>query len=115
MLFEVRNELKEFVRAQSLSLESKIDALRADNHGLKADNHDMKADIHGLKADIHGMKADIHSMKADVHAIKLLVEEQNARNRIVLDGLSVYFEKAERIELRMNRLENIKGPEAGKK
>ncbi len=97
MLFEVRDELKSLVNSRSHALESKIEGLRSD----------FKADVHTMKADMHAMKADIHGMKADVHAIKLLVEEQNARNRIVLDGLGIYFERTERLEGRMDSIERL--------
>lgn len=39
-----------------------------------------------------------HEMSSQIHQIKILVEEQNAKNNIVLDGLNVLFERQERVE-----------------
>lgn len=44
------------------------------------------------------LDSKIHSLEAKVHNIQVLIEEQNARNSVVLDGLSNLFERQERIE-----------------
>ena len=73
MLSGVRTELLE-----------RIDQVKNE---LKADIHELRAEIHGVKADIHGVKAEIHGVKAEVARIAFLIEEQNARNKVVLDAL----------------------------
>lgn len=124
MLFQVRNEMKEFVGSKFQSLESKfhdvksdvhamksdIHDIRSDMHAMKSDIHAIKSDMHGMKSDIHAMKSDIHAMKADIHGMKLLVEEQAAQNRIVLDGLNIYFDRTARVEDRMDNLEQVYRP-----
>jgi hypothetical protein len=46
------------------------------------------------------MTAQIHQLTAQVHRVGILVEEQNAKNGIFLDGLTNLFECQERIEAR---------------
>jgi len=91
MLSEVRTELLE-----------RIDQTKSE---LKADIHELQADIHGIKADIHGVKADIHGVKAEVARIALLFEEQNARNKVVLDALVAVIDRQGRTEHRMDQVE----------
>ena len=55
-----------------------------------------------VKAEIHEVKATIARIEKSSHRMELLLEEQNNRNKIVLDGLSHLFERQERIEKKMN-------------
>lgn len=64
--------------------------------------HEVKADIHEVKAEIHDVKANIAKLDKSVHKMALLMEEQNNRNKIVLDGLSQLFERQERVEKKLN-------------
>ncbi len=56
---------------------------------------ELKADIESARFEL---KSDIHDLKADMHRIGLLVEEQNNRNKIVLDGLAHIIYRQDRIE-----------------
>jgi chromosome segregation ATPase len=80
--------------------------LRAEIHGVKAEVAGVKAEIHGVKAEIHGVKAEVAGLKAEVARVAFLVEEQNARNKIVLDGLAAYIDRQERVEQRMDTVED---------
>ena len=42
-------------------------------------NHRMDSGFEGLRGEIHGVKSELHR-------VALLVEEQNARHKYVLDG-----------------------------
>jgi hypothetical protein len=57
-----------------------------------------------LKADISSLEAKVdsrfHEISSQLHQMKLLTEEQNAKNNIVLDGLVNLFERQERLESR---------------
>lgn len=48
-----------------------------------------------LKADIRALEAQLTSQ---IHRLGILIEEQNARNRIVMDGLKILFQRQERLE-----------------
>ncbi len=77
MLFGVRNELKAF---------------------MKSEIHGVKSEIHGMKSEIHEIKSEVHGLKSEVHKLAVLIEEQNARNRVVLDGLTNLFTRQDRVE-----------------
>lgn len=69
---------------------------------LKAFRSELKQDIKGsearLTSKITALSADMSELKASVHQSNLLVEEQNANNRIVLEGLQALWERQDRIE-----------------
>ncbi len=70
MLYLVRDELKSDIRATNSNLES-------------------------LE---HKMDARFDKMTSEIHRLAILVEEQNAKNNIVLDGLSSLFHRQDRVE-----------------
>lgn len=72
MLYGVRDELKSEMKAMDFRFEGKF----------------------------HALSAQIHELHSQVHRIGILVEEQNAKNNIVLDGLTSLFERQERLENR---------------
>lgn len=61
-------------------------------HSLKVEINGLKSDFHGMKSDNSSMKADISSIKSELHRVALLVEEQNARNKYVMDGYAQIYE-----------------------
>jgi chromosome segregation ATPase len=98
---QVKNELK----ADIHEVKADIDGVKAEIHGVKAEIHELRAEIHGVKAEIHGVKAEIHEVKAEVARIAFLIEEQNARNKVVLDGLMAVIDRQDRTERRMDTVE----------
>lgn len=76
MLYGVRDELKSDMKAMEARLDGKIDS------------------------NFHSLSAQVHQLHSQVHRIGILVEEQNAKNNIVLDGLTMLFERQERMEKR---------------
>jgi CRISPR/Cas system-associated exonuclease Cas4 (RecB family) len=105
MLTLVRDELKTDIH----SLERKMDAgfkeVRADIVQIKADIVVIKADIVVIKSDIVEIKRDVIEIKCSIDEIKtsglrtqILLEEQHANNRIVLEGLQALWQRQDRIE-----------------
>src|SRR5689334_8346392 len=74
MLYEVRGELIE--KMSKFQVE-----LKAEMHGIKSE---LKAEMHGIKSEL---KAEMHGIKSDIHRMAALMEEQNAKNNVVLDAL----------------------------
>ncbi len=52
------------------------------------------------------MKAALHGMSAQMARIALLVEEQNSRNKVVLDGLASVLARQDRVEERLAAVED---------
>ena len=67
---------------------------------------ELEAEIGELRAEIHEVKAEIHGMKAGIARIEVLVEEQNARNKIVLDGITVLLNWQNQVEDRITQVED---------
>jgi chromosome segregation ATPase len=112
MLFGVRDDLRSEIRSVGhhvKSLDSKIDSLdlKVDSLDLKVASLDLKVDSLDHKIDSldhkidsldHKLESKFEKIQSDIHQMKVLFEEQNHRNSIVLDGLSNLFERQERIE-----------------
>lgn len=70
MLFGIRNELKSFTRSEVRKVSSKLISVESQHE----------------------------SLKSEIHRLGISIEEQNARNKVVLDGLSNLFYRQERLE-----------------
>lgn len=92
MLIGVRTELIErieSVRGEVQKVNTKIDA------------------VHGeLRSEIHAVRSEIHDVKAGMARIEVLVEEQNARNKIVLDGITAVLSRQDQVERRVDHVED---------
>ena len=89
MLSLVRNEL-------CLRMDSGFNGLQGEVHGLKAEIQDLKSDVHSLRSDFLRLEAGNSRMH-------LLLEEQNANNRIVLEGLQALWQRQDRVEERIGQ------------
>lgn len=87
------------------------DELKADLGSLRGENKSIKGEIAVIKGEIASIKGEMASMRSEmtsgIHRIALLVEEQNARNAFVLDGLNVLFHRQDRIEKTVAELQEI--------
>jgi chromosome segregation ATPase len=109
MLYKVRDELIAYTDIKFHEVKSEIHAVKAELHEVRAEIHELRAEIHAVKAELQEIKSDIHELKSQfsqlektMHKVALLVEEQNNRNKIVLDGLAQLFERQERIEKKVD-------------
>jgi chromosome segregation ATPase len=89
---DVKAELKADIR----KLDTKADDVKAE----------LKADLQEVKADLHEVKAAVHGMEANILRIQALMEEQNARNKVVLDGLAAVLNRHGLLEERVTRVED---------
>ncbi len=114
MLYKVRDELKAHSSGVFHELKSDMELFKTDikiemasfKADIKTEMASFKADIKTemasfkaeIKPDLETIKSELAFLKADVHRIALLVEEQNNRNKIVLDGMSHIFGRQDRLE-----------------
>lgn len=47
---------------------------------------------HRMESGFLSLRADIHEIKSEFHRVALLVEEQNARNKYVMDGYAQIYD-----------------------
>ena len=96
------DQAREEARADTQRIDAKIDAVKAE---LKADIHEVKADIQEVKADLHDVKAAVHGMQAQMTRMAVLMEAQDARNKIVLDGITALLSRQNQVEDRVTQVE----------
>ncbi len=88
MLYGVRDELKAHV-------DSKIYGLRAEFIEFRSD---IESRLEKIDAKFEVVNSKLEDLTSAVHRMGLLAEEQNNRNKIVLDGLSHLFGRQDRLE-----------------
>lgn len=55
-------------------------------------NTKIDSRFHEVKSEVHGLKSEMQALKSEMHRIALLTEEQNARNKFVMDGYAQIYE-----------------------
>lgn len=102
MLFQVKEELKHDltnVHLEVKSLEKKMDARF----------NQVDARFNQVDSRFNQVDANIHKVLAEVQRIGLLVEDQNARNKYVLDGHQNLYDRQNCFEKEMkNEINDIK-------
>ncbi len=88
MLSLVRNELKEDIG----QVRVEVDQVRVEVAQLRAE---VCFGFTQLRSE---MESKFSEIKAMTHRTSLLVEEQNANNRIVLEGLQALWQRQDRLE-----------------
>jgi hypothetical protein len=78
--------------------------LKADIRGLRSE---MKAGFSQVDAKFNTMDSKIEQVLSAVARIGATVEEQNARNQVVMEGLTVLFHRQDRTEVRLGEVENV--------
>jgi chromosome segregation ATPase len=105
----VRNELKENIleiKAELRKMNGKFDQVDAKFVQVDARFDQVDARFDQMDAKMDAMK---HELKGEISRLAVLVEEQNARNSIVLEGLSGLFYRQEKVETRIDNVETNVG------
>ncbi len=106
MLGAVRTELLERIDQSRFELRAEMREMK---HELRAEMHEMKgelrAEIGAVAVGLDGVRAELYGVKAEVSRIACLMEEQNARNKIVLDALVSVIDRQGRVEQRVDSVE----------
>jgi tetrahydromethanopterin S-methyltransferase subunit G len=72
---------------------------------VKSVKSELTAKIGQVEAKVEQLDAKVESVLAAVHRVGLLVEEQNARNKFVLDGYTSLNDRLEKVERKID--ENV--------
>ena len=79
---------------------------------------ELKADIRGLRSEtkfgfgkldskFHLVDSKFDQVLSEVARIGFMVEEQNSKNHVVLEGLTGIYQRQDRSDLRMEEVQNI--------
>ena len=78
---------------------------------LKADIKKVETSVHAVEANLRVVESNlmsaIHQVASEVARVGMLVEEQNSRNNLVLEGLTGLFERQTRVEHRVDGVEEM--------
>jgi hypothetical protein len=102
MLSEVRTELIERIEHSKSELRAEMQLVKGE---LREEIRQVKAEVHEIKVRMHAHEAGLHGVKAELARLALLVEEQNARNKVVLDALMAVMTRQGRVEHRVDEVE----------
>ena len=102
MLDAVRDELRDEIRSAVHGLKAEF---KRDRYELKADHQSLKADFNKMEVRMERVEQMLAKMSAETHRQLAIAEEQNARNKVVMDGLTSLFGRQERIETKTDNLE----------
>lgn len=93
MLNEMEGRLSHKIDSVKSGLKAEIAGVRSE---LKAEIAGVRSELSEVKSDLVELKSDMSGVKSELHRVALLVEEQNARNKFVLDGYAQLYELIER-------------------
>lgn len=100
MLSETKGELKSDITSVRLE----VKALREEMNGRFAQ---VDARFTQMDSKISNMDAKLETVIAAIHRTNALVEEQNSRNRVVLDGYTSLYDHQVHTNKRLDAVEKI--------
>ncbi len=124
---EMFKELQASINSHFMAIDSRFDSMdkrfdslrsefKSEIHEVKSEIHAvnskvdlLKSEIHEVKSEIHEVKSEIHEVKSEIHEVKLLNEEQNARNKFVIDQYVNVYEEQRDLKSRIEKLEADNG------
>ncbi len=99
LLLSVKSELKSDITSVALDVKS-----------LRSEMSSIRSEVDSLRFEMNSrfekMDSKFETLAAAIHRTNALVEEQNSRNRIVLDGYDQIYRRQEEYEKRIQALEN---------
>lgn len=108
MLWLVRTELKEEMTAGFHRMTSVMEKMSSEISQLRSE---IKSDVGQLRSetrsDLAEVKSEVTGVKSEVARLGVLIEEQRADNRIVLEALTGHAQRQDRMERRVDEVENI--------
>ena len=107
MLNLVRVELKSEMRAGFKEMDARFSQ-------IDARFSQVDARFNTLESEIKKVQSSVYKIEADVARIGILMEEQNSRNQIVLEGLTGLFQRQDRLEKRVDDVETLVRSIAGR-
>lgn len=101
----VRQELKSDITSFHLEMRAGFQAMDARFQSIDARFFDMDSRFTKIDGQFLAIDARFERLESILLSMKAMMEEQNSRNRYVLDGYNFLFDKAERSEKRLQLVE----------
>lgn len=107
MLQLVRSELKSEMKAGFRNVDSKIEQVHSDVARVGSDVAQVRSEVAQVRSDVARLSSEVAQVTSEIARVGLLVEEQNSRNRIVMEGLTGLFQRQDRVELKVDEVESM--------
>ena len=95
MLTTLRKQIKSEINSSEKRLESKINQ-------VESKINQVESKINQVESKINQVESKIELVLSEMHRMAILMEEQNSRNKFVLDGYASLYERQDRLELRFD-------------
>ena len=69
---------------------------------IKSTEKKLEAKINQVESKINQVESKIELVLSEINRMAILMEEQNSRNKFVLDGYASLYDRQDRLETRMN-------------
>ncbi len=101
----VRQELKSDITSLKLSMESNFHALESKFLVIDSRFNYFDSKFEGIDAKFKDVGSKFEKIMSILFEMKAMLEEQNSRNRVVLDGYAHLFDKSVASDTRIENLE----------
>ncbi len=107
MLQLVRSESKADLRELRSEMKSGFKKIDASFNQIDARFNQIDARFNQNDSRFDATDAKLERVLSEVSRIGILVEEQNSRNRVVLEGLTGLWQRQDRVETRLDEVEKL--------
>ena len=109
LLYEFRDELKldiSSVRSEVKSVRSEVKSVRAEVKSVRAEVESVRSEVKSVRAEVKALDAKLDAkfdqVLSAIHRVTAIVEEQENRNKYVLDGYTAITDRQDRFEKHTN-------------
>ena len=95
MFTTLRKQIKAEINSSEKRLESKINQ-------VESKINQVESKINQVESKINQVDSKVELVLSEIHRMAILMEEQNSRNKFVLDGYASLYERQDRLELRFD-------------
>jgi tetrahydromethanopterin S-methyltransferase subunit G len=107
MLHLVRTEIKAEMKAGFRQIDSRFDLINSKFNENDSRFSQIDSRFNQIDSRFNQMDSKFEQVLSEVARVGLLVEEQNSRNRVVLEGLTGLWQRQERVEVRVDNVESL--------
>ncbi|MEK6706878.1 MAG: hypothetical protein AAB116_27135 [Candidatus Poribacteria bacterium] len=100
---ELRSELKSDIK----QLDAKISQVDAKVSQVEAKVSQVEAKVSQVEAKVEDVMKAVHHVAAEVARVGILVEEQNSKNSLVIEGYTGLAQRQDRLEMRIDGVEKL--------
>ena len=102
MLTTLRKQIKSEINSLEKRLDSKFNQVDSKFSQVESRFNQVDSKFSQVESRFNQVDSKIELVLSEIHRIAILMEEQNSRNKFVLDGYASLYERQDRLELRFD-------------